>query len=117
MARWVRRRDRAGRVLVIANQTRGVLGRYGITREEAGRAAWAIDRDGRRWEGAGAANRTLHEIGGGWAAWSAPYRMAPLAALEEAAYRWFARNRARFHRLGVKPECDEAESNCEQATG
>jgi len=48
MARWVRRRDRAGRVLAIANQKRSVLARYGITREEADRAAWTIDPDGRR---------------------------------------------------------------------
>ncbi len=39
MARWVRRRDRAGRVLAIANQSKGVLVRYGLTREEADRAA------------------------------------------------------------------------------
>jgi predicted DCC family thiol-disulfide oxidoreductase YuxK len=117
MARWVRRRDRTGRVLVIPNQTRGVLGRYRIMREEADRAAWAIDPDGRRWGGAGAVNRTLREIGGGWSALAAPYRLAPVAALEEAAYRWFARNRASFHRLGVRPECDEAGSDCEQPTG
>ena len=45
MARWVRRRDRAGRVLVVANQNSGVLERYGVTREEADRAAWTV----RRW--------------------------------------------------------------------
>ena len=38
MARWVRRRDRAGRVLAVANQTPGALERYGVTREEADRA-------------------------------------------------------------------------------
>jgi predicted DCC family thiol-disulfide oxidoreductase YuxK len=117
MARWVRRRDRAGRVLVIPNQKRGVLDRYGITREEAGRAAWAIDRSERRLEGAAAMNRTLREIGGGWSIAAAPYRLAPVAALEEAFYRWFARNRARFHRLGIRPECDEADSDCERSTG
>jgi predicted DCC family thiol-disulfide oxidoreductase YuxK len=117
MARWVRRRDRAGRVLVIPNQTKGVLGRYRIKREEADRAAWAIDRDGRRWGGAGAVNRTLEAIGGGWSVLAAPYRLAPVAALEEAAYRWFARHRASFHRVGVQPECDEAGSDCEQPTG
>jgi predicted DCC family thiol-disulfide oxidoreductase YuxK len=117
MARWVRRRDRAGRVLVIPNQRRGALDRYGITREEAGRAAWAVDRAGRRWEGAGAVNRVLTRIGGGWSALAAPYRLAPVAALEEALYGWFARNRAGFHRFGVRPECDEAEADCEKDTG
>jgi predicted DCC family thiol-disulfide oxidoreductase YuxK len=117
MARWVRRRDRAGRVLVIPNQKRGALDRYGITRDEAGRAAWAIDRDGRRWEGAATVNRTLREVGGGWSMLAAPSRLAPVAALEDGLYRWFARNRASFHRFGVRPECDEAESDCEQPAG
>src|SRR2546425_865330 len=38
MARWVRRRDQAGRVLAVANQKEGVLDRYRVTREEADRA-------------------------------------------------------------------------------
>jgi predicted DCC family thiol-disulfide oxidoreductase YuxK len=117
MARWVRRRDPAGRVLVIPNQKRGALDRSGITREEARRAAWAIDRNGRRWEGAGAMNRTLQQIGGGWSIVAAPYGLPPVAALEEAFYRWFARNRARFHRLGVRPECEDANSDCEPSAG
>jgi predicted DCC family thiol-disulfide oxidoreductase YuxK len=113
MARWVRRRDRAGRVLAIANQKRGVLERYGITREEADRAAWTIDRDGRRSGGAAAANRVMREIGGGWAVLARGYQLRPVAFVEEAAYRWFARNRSRFHRFGARPECDEPGSGCE----
>ena len=104
MARWVRRRDRAGRVLVVANQKPGVLERYGVTREEADRAAWTVDRNGSRLEGAAAINRVLKELGGGWPVLAAPYRLRPLAALEESFYRWFARNRSRFHRFGVTPE-------------
>jgi predicted DCC family thiol-disulfide oxidoreductase YuxK len=117
MARWVRRRDRAGRVLVIPNQKRGALDRYRVTRDEAARAAWAIDRDGRRWEGAGAMNRTLREIGGGWSIVAAPYRLAPVAGLEELLYRWFARNRASFQRFGARPECDEVDADCDRSTG
>jgi predicted DCC family thiol-disulfide oxidoreductase YuxK len=113
MARWVRRRDRAGRVLAIANQKRGVLERYGITREEADRAAWAIDRDGRRSGGAAATNRVIQEIGGGWALLARAYQLRPVAFMEEAAYRWFAGNRTRFARFGVRPECDDAGSDCE----
>jgi predicted DCC family thiol-disulfide oxidoreductase YuxK len=113
MARWVRRRDRAGRVLAIANQKRGVLKRYGITREEADRAAWTVDRDGRRSGGAAAANRVMREIGGGWAVLARAYQLRPLALMEETAYRWFAGNRSRLHRVGVQPECDEPGSDCE----
>ena len=113
MARWVRRRDRAGRVLAIANQKRGVLERYGITREEADRAAWTIDHDSVRLEGAAAVNRVMREIGGSWAVVARAYRLRPMAVLEEAGYRRFAKNRARFHRFGVRPECDDLDADCE----
>ncbi len=112
MARWVRRRAEAGRVLAEANQERGVLERYGITREEADRSAWAIERDGRRHEGAAAINRTLALLGGAWAAAALPYRLRPVAAAEEAFYRWFARRRSRFRRFGVTPECERPDSGC-----
>jgi predicted DCC family thiol-disulfide oxidoreductase YuxK len=107
MARWVRRRDRAGRVQAIANQQPGALERFGVTREEADRAAWTVDSEGRRLGGAAAINRVLAELGGPWPAVSSLYRWRLAAAAEEAVYRWFARNRSRFHRLGVTPECDD----------
>ena len=112
MARWVRRRDRAGRVLAIANQKRGVLARYGITRDEADRAAWAIEPGAKRYQGAAAINRVLREMGGVWPALSRAYRLPPVAAVEEGVYRWFAANRSRFHRFGVTPECDDPSSDC-----
>jgi predicted DCC family thiol-disulfide oxidoreductase YuxK len=112
MARWVRRRDRAGRVLAIANQKPGVLARYGVTREEADRAAWTIDGE-KRLEGTAAVNRLWRELGGGWAALARAHRLQPVAIVEEAVYRWFARNRSSFHRFGVRPECDEPGSDCE----
>ena len=99
-------------MLVIANQNRGVLERYGLTREEADRAAWSVDRDGRRLEGAAAINRVLRELGGGWEGFAVPYRLRPVASLEEGLYRWFAPRRSRFHRFGVRPECDEPGSDC-----
>ena len=113
MARWVRRRDRAGRVLAIANQKRGVLARYRITREEADRAAWVIRPDGVRSEGAAAVNRMWSEVGGGWSVLARAGGLRPVAAVEEAVYRWFARNRPSFQRFGVRPECDEPDSDCE----
>jgi predicted DCC family thiol-disulfide oxidoreductase YuxK len=99
-------------VLAIANQKPDVLGRYGITREQADRAAWAIDPSGTRLEGAAAVNRVLAELGGGWAVLAALYRMRPVAALEEVVYRWFAPRRSRFHRFGIRPECDEPGVDC-----
>ena len=112
MARWVRRRDQAGRVLAIANQKPGVLERYGLSRAEVDRAAWTVDAQGRKLEAAAAINRVLHELGGGWPVVAALYRPRPVAAVEEAVYRWFARNRSRFHRFGVTPECDEPGAGC-----
>ena len=113
MARWVRRRDRAGRVLAIANQKPGVLAHYGITREDADRAAWVIGPDGVWSEGAAAVNCLWRELGGGWSVLAWVYRLRPVAAVEEAIYQWFARNRSSFHRFGVRPECDEAGSDCD----
>jgi len=112
MARWVRRRDRAGRVQAIANQRRGVLERYGVTRAEADRAAWTIDDAGRRLEGAAAINRVLAELGAAGRLTAKLYRLRPVAALEESSYRWFAARRSSFHRFGVTPECDEPGADC-----
>jgi predicted DCC family thiol-disulfide oxidoreductase YuxK len=100
-------------VLAVANQKRGVLSSYGFTREEVDRSAWTVERNGRRSAGAAAVNRVLEELGGPWSLLASAYRLRPIAVLEEAAYRWFARNRARFHRFGVRPECDEPGSDCE----
>ena len=112
MARWVRRRDRAGRVRAIANQGRGVLERYGVTREEADRAAWTIDGEGHRVEGAAAINRVLAALGGMWPAPARLYQVRPVAVIEEAAYRWFAARRSHFDRFGVTPECDRPGADC-----
>jgi len=112
MARWVRRRDRAGRVLAIANQERGVLERYGVTRAEADRAAWTVEPDGRRLAGAAAVNRVLRELGGGWRAFAALYRVPPVAVVEDLVYGWFAPRRSSFAALGVRPECEEPGADC-----
>ncbi len=111
MARWVRRRDRTGRVLVVANQEPGVLERYGLTREEADRAAWAFDRDGRH-EGAAAINRAMREAGGAWPLVARMYDVPPFGLLEEKFYRWFAPRRSAFARFGVTPECESPGSRC-----
>lgn len=112
MARWVRRRVPAGRVLAMPSQKRGVLDHYGLTRAEAEEKIWLIDRAGRRIGAAAAVSRVLAEAGGIWRALALPYRLPPVAALEEAFYRWFARHRSSFHRFGVTPECDEPGADC-----
>lgn len=112
MARWVRRRVPASRVLALPNQKRGVLERYGLTREEADREVWTVERDGRREGGAAAINRVLREVGGAWSVVGSIYRFRPLAAIQDVIYRWFAANRSRFHRFGIRPECDEPGSDC-----
>lgn len=99
-------------MLAIANQKPGVLERYGVSRVEANRAAWTIDGDGRRLEGAAAINRVLSELGGGWRTIAAMYKVRPLAGVEEAIYRWFAPRRSRFSRWGVTPECDGPDAGC-----
>lgn len=113
MARWVRRRADASRVLVVANQKQGVRARYNLSRDAVERAAWTIDREGRRLEGAAAINRVLHELGGFWRGFAGVYRLRPAAAVEELVYRWFARHRSRFRPFGVRPECEEPGANCE----
>ena len=100
-------------MLVVANQKPGALERYGVTREEADRAAWTVDAQGRKLEGAAAINRTLHELGGGWRLLATPYRVRPIAAVQEAVYRYVAPRRSRLHRLGITPECDETNADCE----
>ena len=112
VANWVRRHDREGRLEVIPNQAPGALTRFGVTRAEADQAAWLVEPDGRRWEGAAAISRTLELLGGTWRLLAAPYRLRPLAALEEGAYRWVARNRQRLARFGVTPECDGPGNPC-----
>src|SRR5256885_14787108 len=109
MARWARRHG----VVAIPSQQAGALQRYGATRQEADRAALVVGATGGRLEGAAALNRLLDEIGGGWRVGAKAYRLRPGASLEEAGYRWVARRRSPFSRLGVTPECDEPDASCE----
>ena len=111
-ARWAGRRDQAGGLLIIPNQAPGALERYGLTRPEADRAAWVVEPGGTKLEGAAAINRVLRELGGGWRWLGALYGVPPIAAAEEALYRWFAPRRSRFARFGVTPACDEPGARC-----
>jgi predicted DCC family thiol-disulfide oxidoreductase YuxK len=94
LARWVKRRDRHGRVSVRPNQEAGVMERLGLTREEVERASWAVEPGGRKFEGAAGINRVLSEFGGGWPVLGWLYRVAPLGWLEDRYYARVARRRA-----------------------
>ena len=99
-------------MLVVASQQPGVLKKHGLTSEQAERSAWAIDSEGRRWEGAAAINRVMRELGGYPSSLAAAYRVKPVAAAQDALYRWFAPRRSRFHRFGIRPECEEPGAGC-----
>jgi predicted DCC family thiol-disulfide oxidoreductase YuxK len=98
-------------VLALPSQARGVREQYGLTRAETDRAAWAITRDGRRLEGAPAVNAVLRELGGGWRILASALETA--GPLESGGYRWFARNRGRFARFGIAPECEDPAAECD----
>jgi predicted DCC family thiol-disulfide oxidoreductase YuxK len=66
----------------------------GLSRAEVDRAAWAVEPDGRRFDGAAAINRTLRELGGGWRALGALYLVPPIGWLEDRYYGRVARRRA-----------------------
>ena len=98
---------------MLPNQLPGLAHSLGLSRQEVDGAAWAVEASGRRWRGAAAINRVLTELGGGWALLAFPYRLRPVAWVEELAYAWVVRNRARFHRFGITPECEEPGVDCE----
>lgn len=101
-------------MLVIPNQAPGVETRYALTRTQLDATAWTVEPDGRRASGAAAINRVLSDLGAGWPLLAAAYRLPPVATVEEAAYRWVARNRSRLHRFGVTPECDDPARPCRE---
>ena len=73
-----------------------MLERTGLTAEQTAASAWVIDRAGRRFSGAAAMNRALTELGGLWLIIACLYDPPPIGLLEDAGYRWFARNRGRI---------------------
>jgi predicted DCC family thiol-disulfide oxidoreductase YuxK len=94
LARWVERHDRRDRVLVRPNQEPGLIESLGLTREEVNRASWAVQPGGRRFEGAAAINRVLHELGGGWTLAAGLYGVTPMRWIQDAYYRRVARRRS-----------------------
>lgn len=81
----------------------------GLTAADGEKQAWAITPGGEVRGGAAAVNAALAHV---W--WARPiaflYRLPGLRQLEDAAYRWVARNRYRFP--GVTPACEDG-ADCE----
>ena len=94
LARWVRRRDRRGRVDVRPSQEAGLIERLGLTRSEVARASWAVEVGGARFEGAAGISRVLRELGGGWPAVGCLYRVPPVRWVEDRYYARVARRRS-----------------------
>jgi predicted DCC family thiol-disulfide oxidoreductase YuxK len=93
LAGWVERSAR-GRVVVRGNQEAGLIASLGLTREEVDRAAWAVEKGGRKFEGAAAINRVLRELGGGWSVLGSLYLVPPVRWVEDRYYARVARRRA-----------------------
>ena len=94
LARWVRNRDARGRVDVRPNQEAGLIERLGLTRAEVDRASWAVEAGGAKFEGAAGINRVWRELGGGWSALGALYRVPPIGWVEDRYYARVAKKRA-----------------------
>ncbi len=108
---WMRARDRAGRIVALPNQTPGLAEITGLDRAQVDRAAWVLDRRGRRYAGAAAVNRALDELDG-WRALALLYRVPPLRWIEDRVYQRFATHRGRFARWGAVPGCDRPGAAC-----
>jgi predicted DCC family thiol-disulfide oxidoreductase YuxK len=93
LAQWVGRHDHRGRVVVRPNQDAGVES-LGLTRDELDRASWAIEKGGRRFEGAAAINRVLRELGGRWRLLGSLYLVPPIGWLEDMYYARVALRRS-----------------------
>jgi predicted DCC family thiol-disulfide oxidoreductase YuxK len=103
---WARSQDRAGHVRALPNQTLGLIAGLGLSRADVDRAAWAFTRDGRRYSGAAAINRTLAALDRRpWRQLSRLYELPGLCWWQECCYAGFARHRGRFARWGVRPAC------------
>ena len=94
LARWVERRDQRRRISVHPNQEPGLIESVGLTRAEVDRSVWAVEPGGRRFEAAGAVNRVLWELGGGWAILGWLYRLPVIKQAQDAYYQRVARRRA-----------------------
>ena len=99
-------------MLALPSQLPGTTQRFGISRQDLDRAAWTVDRRGRKLAGAAAVTRTLEALGGPWQTLAALLRLPGVAWLTKRAYAWVAAHRRQFRWLAVTPECDRPGVNC-----
>jgi len=100
-AAWARRHVK-GPVEIVPWQ-RTDLARYGLTPDDAGAAAWWIDRGGRRYRGHAAVGRTLIECGGWWKLAGTLLSAPPVSWAAAPGYAVVARYR--HHLPGATPAC------------
>jgi predicted DCC family thiol-disulfide oxidoreductase YuxK len=85
-----------------------LIQQVGLSREQVDRDVWAIASNETRWRGADAVNRTLQELGRGWAWVASLYHLPPIRWIEDRIYRWVADHRAGLSGcFGVPPEWKE----------
>lgn len=93
---WAERRDSAGRLHFVPNQTADLDALApGLTREQASAAAYAVFPDGQRLRGARAIFATLRRVPGLWRWIGIVGALPPLVWLAEPVYRVIAHHRAR----------------------
>jgi len=99
-------------VLALPSQLPGTTQRFGISRADFDRAAWTVDRRGRKLAGAAAISRTLEALGDPWRLLAVLLRLPGVGWLVERAYAWVASHRRQLRWLAVTPECDRPGVNC-----
>jgi predicted DCC family thiol-disulfide oxidoreductase YuxK len=99
-------------VLALPSQLPGTTQRFGLSRADLDRAAWTVDRRGRKAAGAAAISQTLEALGGPWRLLGALLRLPGVSWLAEWVYVWVASHRRQFRWLAVTPECDRPGVNC-----
>lgn len=109
---WLRRHDRAGRLVPVPNQVPALIDRLGLSRAAVEHSVWVIWPGGRRVEGAAAVNAILTALGGGWSQLARLARLPVLRALEAAAYGFVARHRHRIGWFGRPAACDRRGVTC-----
>lgn len=107
--RYVRALDRQRRVTALPFQQPGVPAANGLSVQQCEAAAWAITPEQRRLRGAAAINLTFAVIFRTWLPlWL--YAQPWMQPLQDAAYKWIARNRSRFP--GDQPYCEQFPDQC-----